>query len=276
VTEPIEFAFMFLAPVLYAIHAVMTGLGHVIMNLLGVKLGFGFSAGLFDYVLNFGKATRPLLLLPIGLVYFGSYYLVFRFAIVRLNLATPGREPASELPQPAPSTSDRGRAFVDALGGAENLETVDACTTRLRLVVRDQSRVHEATLRSLGARGFVRPSERALQVVVGPIADQIAGEIRVAIGVAATSELPPAPVSLPASGVALDAGRLLPALGGAENLRGATANASRLCVDLVDAGRISESALRDAGVRSIARVDPNTVHLILGAGAPATLAALKA
>ncbi len=93
VTEPIEFTFMFLAPALYAVHAVLTGLAMVIMNLLGVKLGFGFSAGLFDYVLNFKQATRPLWLLPVGAAYFALYYFLFRFVIVRFDLKTPGREP---------------------------------------------------------------------------------------------------------------------------------------------------------------------------------------
>ena len=86
VTEPIEFSFMFLAPVLYAIHALLTGLSFIVMSLLDVKLGFGFSAGFFDYALNFGKATNPLYLLPIGLVYFGLYYGVFRWAIARFDL----------------------------------------------------------------------------------------------------------------------------------------------------------------------------------------------
>src|SRR5262249_51640546 len=81
VTEPIEFSFMFLAPVLYAIHAVLTGLAMVVMDILDVRLGFGFSAGLFDYAINFGKATRPLLLLPVGAVYFALYYGLFRVAI---------------------------------------------------------------------------------------------------------------------------------------------------------------------------------------------------
>ncbi len=98
VTEPIEFSFMFLAPVLYVLHAVLTGVSMVVMNLLGVKLGFGFSAGLFDYVLNFGKATRPLLLLPVGLVYFGLYYGLFRLFIRRFDLKTPGRENAPPAP----------------------------------------------------------------------------------------------------------------------------------------------------------------------------------
>src|SRR3954462_3619087 len=92
VTEPIEFTFIFLAPVLYALHMLLTGLAFVIMDLLGVKLGFTFSAGALDYVLNFPKATRPLLLLPVGLAYFAIYYAAFSFAIRRLDLKTPGRE----------------------------------------------------------------------------------------------------------------------------------------------------------------------------------------
>jgi PTS system N-acetylglucosamine-specific IIC component len=181
VTEPIEFSFMFLAPALYAIHAVLTGASMALMAALDVHLGFGFSAGLFDYVLNFSKATRPWLLLPIGLAYAAVYYGVFRFAILRFDLKTPGREAATSAAAVAVASGPRGPAFVLALGGPKNLAGVDACTTRLRLVVRDQGLVDEAGLRALGARGFVRPSDTALQVVLGPHADQVAGEIRTAL-----------------------------------------------------------------------------------------------
>src|SRR5450432_1615338 len=92
VTEPVEFTFLFLAPVLFGLHAIATGLAMVLMNLFGVHLGFSFSAGLFDYVLNFTHAQRPWLLIPIGIAYFALYYVVFRVCIVRLNLPTPGRE----------------------------------------------------------------------------------------------------------------------------------------------------------------------------------------
>ena len=92
VTEPIEFTFMFLAPVLYAVHTVLTGAAMVIMSLLDVKLGFGFSAGLFDYVLNFNQSTRPLMLIPVGLAYFALYYGLFRLVIRWMDLKTPGRE----------------------------------------------------------------------------------------------------------------------------------------------------------------------------------------
>jgi PTS system N-acetylglucosamine-specific IIC component len=277
VTEPIEFSFMFIAPVLYAVHAVMTGLGHVIMNLLGVKLGFGFSAGLFDYVLNFGKATRPLMLLPVGIAYFAVYYALFRYTIIRLGLATPGRDTIADSAQPLTATTDRGFAFLTALGGSANLETLDACTTRLRLLVREQSKIDEAALRGLGARGFVRPSERALQVVLGPIADQVAGEIRDAMGTRQLARIAEvaAATAVPVPAPALDASRLLVALGGASNIRGAVTNASRLCLEMVDADRLAENDLRQAGVRSIARIDSRTVHLIVGPSAAATLAAMR-
>src|ERR1700722_18641714 len=176
VTEPVEFTFMFLAPVLYA---VATGLAMVIMNLFGVRLGFSFSAGLFDYVLNFSHARRPLLLLPIGAAYFALYYGVFRFCILRLNLATPGRGIADVEAAPAPvPPGARAQAFVTALGGARNLTDVQACTTRLRLVLADNRSIDEAALKRLGTRGILRSSTQGLQVVLGPIADQVAGEIR--------------------------------------------------------------------------------------------------
>jgi PTS system N-acetylglucosamine-specific IIC component len=185
--------------VLYALHAVATGLAMVVMNLFGVRLGFSFSAGLFDYVLNFSHAQRPLLLLPIGAAYFALYYGVFRFLIVRLNLATPGRESDDAAAQPlAPATPDaRARAFVTALGGAQNLTEVDACTTRLRLVLADNKAIDEATLKRLGARGILRSSAQGLQVVLGPIADQVAGEIRAALRSALPAAAMPGPTATP-------------------------------------------------------------------------------
>src|SRR5678816_2853412 len=95
VTEPIEFSFMFLAPVLYAIHAVLTGTACVLMNVVGVRLGFGFSAGLFDYVLNYSLATRPLLLIPVGVGYFALYYFLFRFCICLLYTSDAADERSS-------------------------------------------------------------------------------------------------------------------------------------------------------------------------------------
>ena len=180
VTEPIEFTFIFLAPLLFVVHAVLTGISMVIMDALGVKLGFGFSAGLFDYVLNYGLATRPLLLLPVGAAYSLVYYATFSWCIRKFDLATPGREPSADRAMVQLATDDRGRQFVAALGGPSNLKSIDACTTRLRLSLNDPSVIDEPALRDLGARGIVRPGGDALQVVLGPIADQVAGELRAA------------------------------------------------------------------------------------------------
>ncbi|HEY2480696.1 MAG TPA: N-acetylglucosamine-specific PTS transporter subunit IIBC [Caulobacteraceae bacterium] len=267
VTEPIEFSFMFLAPVLYLLHAVLTGAAMVVMNLIGVKLGFGFSAGLFDYVLNFGKATRPLLLLPVGAVYFALYYGLFRLFIRRFDLKTPGREDAAAAPvaQPGRKAAPRGRAFVEALGGPANLVTVGACTTRLRLVVRNQDTVDEARLRLLGARGFVRPSERDLQVVVGATADQIAREITEAVGAGEVAD----------SG-GFDPAALAVALGGTDNITGVEVRSTRLIVDLARDSPPDEAAAVAAGARALGVVSTHRVHVVIGSEAERAGAALRA
>jgi PTS system N-acetylglucosamine-specific IIC component len=196
VTEPVEFAFMFLAPVLYVVHAVLTGLSLVIMSLLDVKLGFGFSAGLFDYVINYNKSTNPILLLPVGALYFIVYYVLFRVVISRFNLPTLGREsdgtapdfglavdsPQLETSSPAVSASPtRGASYLSALGGVDNVLEVEACATRLRLALVDNARIDESALKRLGVRGVIRPATGSAQIIIGPLADQVADEIQEAM-----------------------------------------------------------------------------------------------
>jgi len=279
VTEPIEFTFIFLAPQLFALHAVLTGVAFVVMRYLDVKLGFGFSAGLFDYVLNFGKATHPLLLIPVGLAYSGVYYATFRWAIVRFDLKTPGRELEASIAAPALAAGERGAAFAAALGGAGNLISVDACTTRLRLVLADTAAVDEAMLRQLGARGLVRPSQTTLQVVLGPVADQVAGEIRAAAAnlsaaLPAAPVAPAAPATATAASPGPDADRWLSALGGARNLLGGGLCGSRLYLTLADAAAADEADLRRLGVRALARPTPSSLHLVIGPAAGALAKAL--
>jgi N-acetylglucosamine PTS system EIICBA or EIICB component len=255
VTEPVEFTFMFLAPVLYALHAIATGLAMVIMNLFGVRLGFSFSAGLFDYVLNFSHAQRPLLLLPIGAAYFGLYYGVFRFCILRLNLATPGREIDDATAQPvAPTTADgRAQAFITALGGTRNLTEVAACTTRLRLVVVDNTAIDEPSLKRLGARGILRSSAQGLQVVLGPIADQVAGDIRAALRSPAAA----------ARATPHDAAALLAALGGRDNVVGLDTAAGRLLIRTARPESVDASALGRLGIRGIAHSGAGSVQVLV-------------
>ncbi len=275
VTEPIEFSFIFLAPLLFALHAVLTGLAFVVMDVLGVKLGFGFSAGLFDYVLNFSKATKPLLLVPVGLAYFALYYGVFRWAIVRFDLKTPGRDVEGPTAAAPATAGDRAAAFVAALGGAHNLVSVDACTTRLRLVLADSTAVDEPTLKALGAKGVVRPSAKSLQVVLGPIADQVAGEIRDAAAapqkLAASGEV--ALAAGPASAT-LDALPWLKALGGHDNLKGCGLCASRIYIEVANVDAIDETSLEGLGVRGFARPGASSLHLLLGPNAKPVAEAL--
>jgi len=272
VTEPVEFTFMFLAPVLYALHAVATGFSMALMDLLGVRLGFSFSAGLFDYVLNFGNAQHPLWLLPIGVVYFGVYYFGFSFCIRRFNLATPGRESeetsAVAVRTPTGDSPATAAAFIEALGGAGNLTEVEACTTRLRLGVVDSTRVNEPSLKQLGARGVIRPSPGSLQVVLGPIADQVAGEIRTALREGATG----AP-TVPAGH---DPMALLKLLGGRDNVLDLAAVPGRLLLKLARPEIVDDRALEQLGVRGIARAGKGGLQVLVSGPVESTAAPLRA
>ncbi|HYX73294.1 MAG TPA: N-acetylglucosamine-specific PTS transporter subunit IIBC [Steroidobacteraceae bacterium] len=277
VTEPIEFTFMFLAPALYAVHALLTGIAFILTNALHVRLGFGFSAGLIDYVLNFRLATRPLWLLPLGAGYFALYYVLFRFVIVRFDLKTPGRDAGEAAAAPAPlAPAARAGAWIGALGGGGNLRSVDACTTRLRLTVKSQTLVDADALRQLGARGIVRPSPEALQVVVGTTADQLAGEIRAALQ-SGEPALARRTVTAQTPGAAWrgDAAALLVALGGRDNVRSLTAAASRVRLEIRDAARLDRTRLDALGLRGVAVLRPNCVHLLVGPEAGAAAVALR-
>lgn len=266
VTEPIEYTFMFLAPVLYGVHALLTGASMVLMDVVGVRLGFGFSAGLFDYLLNFNIATRPLWLLPIGLAYALVYYAMFRYCIRRFNLPTPGRETAAP---PEAATAAGGHdveSLVQALGGAANLLAVDACTTRLRLTVADQARVREEELKRLGAHGVVRPSGNTLQVVLGPVADQVAGDIRRHLGGRTPVAGPAAPVEPAALRGGPGADQItqwLAALGGTANLREVQSCAGRIRIEVADPSKVDIDAAEVPGIRAIAWVAPRTAHLVV-------------
>lgn len=263
VTEPIEFLFIFLAPLLFAVHAVLTGLSMVVMDMLGVKLGFGFSAGLFDFVLNYGLATRPLLLLPVGFAYFAIYYVSFSWCIRRFDLATPGREPLTETPALAPAvTGNRGEQFIAALGGRANLKSVDACTTRLRLELVEPARLDEPALRALGTRGVVRPGGDSVQVVLGPIADQVASEIR-----AASSAPQGSQDGLDLADAIADA--LRPA-----GIRSIGLCGSRLLVEVNDPSRVSAAELGGLGARGWVPVSGG-VQIIVGPEAEAVAATLR-
>ncbi|UTH76264.1 N-acetylglucosamine-specific PTS transporter subunit IIBC [Chromobacterium sp. IIBBL 290-4] len=281
VTEPVEFAFMFLAPALYAIHAVLTGVAMAIMQTLGVKLGFGFSAGLFDYVLNFGLATKPAYLLPIGIVYFFVYYVLFVFFIKKFDLKTPGREDVAVVAAVVSAGTERARAFIDALGGAANLKSVDACTTRLRLQVASNDKVNETALKSLGSRGLIKPAAGSVQVVLGPEADLIADEIRTALNAGPAAAAPQAAAetlvsAAAASGASIDKSRWLVALGGADNVRKVEAIAgSRLRIEVADSARVDQAALQQLGASGVSVMSATLLHVVLQGDASPYAAVLQ-
>ncbi|GGI14701.1 N-acetylglucosamine-specific PTS transporter subunit IIBC [Gottfriedia solisilvae] len=177
ITEPIEFAFMFIAPVLYAFHAILTGLSMGIVNALGIKTGFTFSAGFIDYVLNFNISQKPILLILIGLVFAVIYFIVFYFAIIKFNIKTPGRED-EEVDTDEVTTEIGDSLYLQGLGGKENLVNIDNCTTRLRLQVKDASKVNESLLKKAGARGVIKLDDKNVQVVVGTNVEFVAEDLK--------------------------------------------------------------------------------------------------
>ncbi|WP_055105744.1 PTS transporter subunit EIIC [Paenibacillus ihumii] len=200
ITEPLEFAFMFVAPVLYVVHAILTGLSGLIMYVLDVHLGFSFSAGLIDYLVNLKLSTNAWLLFPVGLAFGVVYYFLFRILIAKLNLRTPGREDDDEEASgdagagaeagaatgsaagagagAAGSRASKAAKVLENIGGADNIVSIDACITRLRLVVKDEKEVKDSELKKLGASGVMRLGQGAVQVVFGPQAESIKDEIK--------------------------------------------------------------------------------------------------
>ncbi|HHW68308.1 MAG: N-acetylglucosamine system or component [Epulopiscium sp.] len=182
ITEPIEFMFMFLAPALYVAHALLTGVSMAVTYVMGIRHGFGFSAGAIDYFLNMGLATKGWLLIPVGIVFGIIYYFLFVFIIEKMDLPTPGRVD-EEGGKADDLIADKGlsglaREYIKKLGGKSNIVEVDSCITRLRLTVNDASIIKDEELKALGATGVLRPNKKNLQVVVGTKAELIANEIK--------------------------------------------------------------------------------------------------
>ena len=188
VTEPLEFLFMFLAPLLYLLHALLTGISLFVATLLGIHAGFSFSAGAIDYVLMYSlpaASKNVWMLIVMGVVFFVIYFLLFSAVIRMFNLKTPGRETDSEEEQNYVTASKDVQAlatrYLAALGGEDNLTQIDACITRLRLSVRDMQQVNDKQLKALGASGVVKLNSNNLQVVLGPQAEIVAGAMKAAL-----------------------------------------------------------------------------------------------
>lgn len=177
ITEPIEFAFLFAAPYLFVVHALLTGAAMWLTAEIGVRHGFSFSAGAIDYVINFHQATKALWIIPIGIAFGFIYYVVFRFAIQRFQIPTPGRVDGSLLDDMAGDLLPRVPLIIRALGGKDNIIDLQACITRLRLRVKNDKLVDRHALRVIGAAGVIRLGGGHIQVVFGTYSELIKDEM---------------------------------------------------------------------------------------------------
>lgn len=177
---------MFLAPVLYVVHAVLTGIFVGVAALLPTRVGFNFSAGVIDFVLskNAPGAVNIWLVIPLGLVCFVIYFLVFTALIKAMNLKTPGREDDEELAVEGKTFKGDekynylSQEIYSALGGKDNIKDIDNCITRLRLELVDSTKVDEARIKALGVAGVLKPSKTSLQVIIGPDVQFVADAMR--------------------------------------------------------------------------------------------------
>lgn len=191
VTEPLEFAFMFVAPALYLIHAVLTGISLFISASMSWLAGFGFSAGLVDLVLSsrLPLAVKPYMLLVQGIVFFFLYFFIFKFIIIKFNLKTPGREDKDDTDseEVVDITGDNKHTIIatvilEALGGAENIVFIDYCSTRLRLELKDSTITDDKKIKSVTS-GLLKPTKTSIQIIVGPTVEFVANELKRLTGI---------------------------------------------------------------------------------------------
>ncbi|SAK58959.1 PTS system N-acetylglucosamine-specific transporter subunit IIBC [Caballeronia glebae] len=286
ITEPIEFAFLFVAPVLYFIHACLAASAQFVANTLNMHMGFTFSQGAIDFLmfnLIGNKATHAWYVFILGPIYAAIYYVVFRFVISRFNLKTPGREDdtAATVAVSSSGVGGRSRDLVLAFGGRSNIKSLDACITRLRISVNDPSLVDDARLKALGAAGVVRVGN-GVQAIFGPLSENMKTDMQEYLKTAGSdADLPAAGASAAVASDAVSASTVAPerdtalqkaraekiraALGGAANiLKLEPLAATRLRVALSDASRLDGAALKAAGVPATQALDNGEVDLLVG------------
>ena len=184
VTEPFEFGFMFLAPGLYVIYALLYGIFTVVTVLLGFRAGFSFSAGATDLLFSASlpAAQKTWLIIPLGIAAFIVFYVVFRFAILKFNLKTPGREDDDTDETTVKLANDNftevAKIILEGVGGKGNVASIDNCITRLRLEIKDYTAVDEKKIKSAGVAGVIRPGKNSVQVVIGTKVQFVADEFK--------------------------------------------------------------------------------------------------
>jgi PTS system glucose-specific IIC component len=268
ITEPIEFSFLFVAPLLYAIHALLAGVAYFVCIELGIRHSTTFSHGLIDYIVLFPNSSRGLWYLWLGPLWAAIYYVLFRTLILRMNLKTPGREIEDTARAATASSTETSFAarLVAAFGGAQNIAGLDACITRLRVEVRDLARANPAELRQLGASGVVQVGNN-LQAIFGTRSENLKTDMEEYMR---NNEVGPAAPTGP------DSAALAAALGGVRNIiKVDVAALTRLRVHVRDAAAIDEGALNAAGADGLMRISDDVVHVIVGPEAERLAAAIK-
>lgn len=288
ITEPIEFAFMFLAPVLYVLHAIMSSAAFVLCIELGIKHGTTFSHGLIDYLVLFSKSHNAGWMLVIGPVWAALYYLVFRFVIAKFNLMTPGREDEESIDNTSKEEgSSTARDLVLAFGGKSNIHTLDACITRLRVGVNDITKADQARLKAMGASGVLIVGSN-LQAIFGPSSENLKTDMEIYLNSAgADAELSSEQASKAGTQEQLaqeqmqrqntqplakndieNITSIVSSLGGVNNIKRVDAFAhTRLRLELIDSDTINETSLEKSGVNGVMRLAGDTIHLIVGSQA---------
>jgi PTS system glucose-specific IIC component len=278
ITEPIEFSFLFVAPVLYVVHALLAGAAYFLCIVLGIKHGFTFSHGLIDFVVLFPKSHNALWLLVIGPLWAGLYYGIFSFAIRRFNLMTPGREVESDAPKLARSAGGESFALqlVRAFGGRSNIASLDACITRLRVKLNDVARASADRLKALGAAGVVVVGD-GVQAIFGTQSENLKTEMQEYLktaGPEADQVEEPSPVKAAAPAglhtprrdpdAARKVGACVAALGGKSNIMRVDACAqTRLRLVVRDPAQVREAALKEQGIAAVVKLDGGkTIHLL--------------
>ena len=182
ITEPIEFSFIFVAPILFVFHVVAAFASGIITSMLNIRLGYTFSASFIDYILGFKYAGNPWLIWPVGIAFFALYFVVFYFTIKALNIKTPGREDDDDddIKPINVKGSAKAAKVLEAIGGKDNVRVLDACITRLRLNLNNPSIVDKKTLKALGAAGIMTSGD-SVQVVFGTQAESIKDDIKAII-----------------------------------------------------------------------------------------------
>ncbi|MBN9414734.1 MAG: PTS glucose transporter subunit IIBC [Candidatus Eremiobacteraeota bacterium] len=272
ITEPIEFSFLFVAPLLYGIHACLAGSAFFVMYEMGGRLGTTFSHGLIDYVVLYAKCVNPYLVFVLGPIYAVIYYVVFRAAIRAFNLKTPGREDEVMLSSTAGEAGGLAGAVLEALGGPGNLAALDACITRLRVTVKSMPSVKVDVLKQLGATGVMVVGD-SLQAIYGTRSENIKTDIEAILAGRGQQVAKPVEAAVAAAPLVNDAKpltgeqaeKLRRALGGKENvLESGQVAVTRLRVRVRETARVDRALLQELGARDVQDLGGAVLHVLVG------------